>query len=983
MASTYFVHASGNPRIDGLLSGIAWNGPVTFGLPTSGGLYGYDPERQGFAPLPGSATTPETLAWAAVRAIAAITDVTGLSLPQSATPDGATIRFARTSTPDGSIGSDFVAYAYYPLDDLFSDVGGDVWISTDITGPARLGSFEYYLLLHELGHAVGLKHGHEAEEGFPALPLDRDSPEFTVMTYRGWIGDTPDFYELADGHAPQSYMLLDIAALQHMYGPNVVQQVGDTVYRFDPATGEMAINGAGQGIARDSSGNSVNVLFRTVWDGGGTDTYDFSAYGAGFQLQIDLRPGEWTDVDADSTAQAAYVGGGPNGGHARGQVANALLYNDAQLSLIENALGGFGDDQVTGNHAANRLEGNDGSDALQGLAGNDLLKGGTGNDTLQGGDGEDVLDGGIGNDTLDGGTGIDTVDYGWAAAGVAVDLAQTGPQNTLAAGLDALVGIEILIGTAFADTLLGNGVDNRLLGGAGDDTLRGLGGNDVLYGSAGNDTLDGGDGFDSVVYADAPGRVAVNLATQVAQNTRGAGWDTLIGIEHLVGSAFNDVLVGSASPNYIDAGLGNDMVFGSVGRDTLIGGDGIDTLDYSRLGFGVVASMQATHKPDGTFDEVTGFEHLTGTVFDDVLSGDHVNNVLMGLAGNDILRGDYGNDRLDGGEGVDLADYSFSAGPITVYLNASSSTGAGPGAGTGGGPAGIDYFVSIEGFIGSNWNDTLVGNAGANVLRGGLGDDRLFGLDGDDVLRGGAGYDLFYGGAGVDTADYSDATVTVRAVLGTGGTVDTISYGRDWYFDIENLVGGAARDFLTGDANANRIEGNAGNDFIAGGAGDDTLLGGAGNDDISGGLGADRIVLGPAADYDIIRYASSADSRIAGLDTIEGFTQSGLGFDRIGFENNAGALFAGVAPGAIVLAAKITLAAAADLAAIAAQLGSLAASTASVLAVTQVDVTVGAAAGSYLAVSDLAAGFDPAADMLVGLRFAAGQSLTAGNFFLF
>jgi serralysin len=959
MASTISITATGNAVIDGLLSGIAWVGPITFGLPTSGGFYGYDPERQGFAPLPGPVTLPETLAWAAVRAVAALTEVSALAMPQSASPDTATIRFARTSTPDAGVGSDFVAYAYYPYDESFGDIGGDIWVSTEFAGPVPLGSFEHYLLLHELGHAVGLKHGHEAEDGFPALPLDRDSPEFSVMTYRGWVGDAPDFYELADGHAPQSYMMLDIAALQRMYGANYATRAGSTLYRFEPDTGEVIIDGVSQGVARAGNGSPVNVLFRTIWDGGGIDTYDFSLYGASAQLRIDLRPGEWTDVDADSTLQAAYLGGGPNGGHARGQVANALLHLGNTASLIENAVGGFGDDHATGNQVANWLEGRNGNDMLFGLAG------------------DDTLQGGMGNDTLDGGEGIDTADYSDATSAIVVDLGTAGAQNTLGSGFDTLASIESAIGGVGGDALTGNSAANRLEGRAGNDVLRGLGGNDTLRGGHGDDTLDGGDGIDTADYADAPSRVVVNLATVVAQNTQGRGVDTLAGIENLVAGAFNDVLVGSTAYNVIDAGAGNDLIYGSTGFDTLLGGAGNDTVDYSFLAGGISAGLAFVHKRDLGGDTLVGVENLTGTNFDDVLSGDDANNVLMGLGGDDMLAGGRGTDRLDGGDGTDLADYRFSGVPVTVYLNPSSSTGP-----TIDSP-GVDYFVSIEGFVGSNFGDTLVGNAGANVLRGEAGDDRLFGLDGDDILRGGPGYDLFYGGAGSDTADYSDAIGTVRALLGLSATFDTIGYGRDWYFDIENLAGGGAKDFLTGDGNANRIEGNGGNDVIVGGGGDDTLLGGAGNDDITGGLGADLIVLGPAADNDIIRYASAAESRVAGMDRIEGFTQSGLGFDRIGFENAAGALFAGVTPGAIALGSKVTLAAAADLASLAAQLGGLAASTPGSLAVTQVDVAAGAAAGSYLAVSDLAAGFDLAADMLVGIRFAAGHTLTAGNLFLF
>ncbi len=163
------------------------------------------------------------------------------------------------------------------------------------------------------------------------------------------------------------------------------------------------------------------------------------------------------------------------------------------------------------------------------------------------------------------------------------------------------------------------------------------------------------------------------------------------------------------------------------------------------------------------------------------------------------------------------------------------------------------------------------------------------------------------------------------------------------------------------------------------------LLGGAGNDDITGGLGADVIDLGPAADFDIIRYASAADSRAAAMDRILGFTQSGAGFDRIGFENDADALFTGVTATAIALGSRVVVEGASTMDDLVAQLSGLAASTAGTLSVTQVDVNFGGAAGRYLVVNDTDAAFDPTTDMLIGLGMAAGSTsnLTAGNFFLY
>jgi Ca2+-binding RTX toxin-like protein len=523
----------------------------------------------------------------------------------------------------------------------------------------------------------------------------------------------------------------------------------------------------------------------------------------------------------------------------------------------------------------------------------------------------------------------------------------------------------------------GGPLDDLITGTDVNDYLSGGDGNDILRGGAGNDTLDGGDGDDTADYADAPGRVVVDLTITGPQNTLGGERDTLISIENLVGTAFNDTLRGNAADNRLEGGAGNDTIEGRDGNDSLDGGVGTDTAEYRNATAGVSVSLLLQGTPQDTrgagLDLLSNFENLTGSMFDDTLVGDGQNNILRGLDGDDILEGGAGNDLLDGGAGIDLASYAGAPSAVKVYLNSASATGS----------AGTDYFVSIEGFLGSDFNDTLVGNAAANVLRGGAGNDRLFGLEGDDILRGGPGDDILYGGPGNDTADYSDATVTVRALLGINATVNTTNFGRDRYFDIENLAGGSARDFLTGDGNANTIWGNGGNDIIDGGAGDDTLFGGEGNDDITGGPGADLIDLGPAAGNDIVRYVAAADSRAAAMDRIVGFTASGPGFDRILFESAPGALCPGVAPTSITLGASVAVASASSIADLVAQLGSLTASTAASLAVTRVDVAAGGAAGSYLIVNDTAAAFDPTSDMLIGIQFASAAALGAGNLLLF
>jgi serralysin len=213
-------------------------------------------------------------------------------------------------------------------------------------------------------------------------------------------------------------MMNDIKALQFLYGADYSTNNGNTVYSWSAKTGEMFIDGAGQGAP------GGNRIFLTVWDGGGTDTYDFSNYIT--NLKVDLQPGGWTTTAA---SQLANLG---NGHYARGNIANALLYNDNPASHIENAKGGSGADTIIGNSASNVLWGNAGGDALKGLIGNDVLIGGEGDDVLEGGSGTDIA--------LYFGR---VEDFCWCENGdgsfTILDLRENEPQ-----GMDILMGIEFL-----------------------------------------------------------------------------------------------------------------------------------------------------------------------------------------------------------------------------------------------------------------------------------------------------------------------------------------------------------------------------------------------------------------------------------------------------------------------------------------------------------------------------------------------------------
>ncbi|MEQ1715055.1 MAG: calcium-binding protein [Hyphomicrobium sp.] len=243
-----------------------------------------------------------------------------------------------------------------------------------------------------------------------------------------------------------------------------------------------------------------------------------------------------------------------------------------------------GNDTFNGSSGDDGFNGFAGNDTINGNGGDDALFGGDGNDKLFGGEGNDFLVGGAGHDTMSGGNGTDTASYVVTTAAVTVSLALTTAQNTVGAGVDTLASIENLVGGAGADRLTGNSANNVLRGGGGNDILLGGDGNDTLTGVAGNDVLNGGNGIDTASYLGNTSAVSVNLGLTIAQNTLGAGIDTLTFIENLIGGNSNDRLTGNSGNNVFNGYTGNDILTGGAGSDTfrftapLNGATNVDTI---------------------------------------------------------------------------------------------------------------------------------------------------------------------------------------------------------------------------------------------------------------------------------------------------------------------------------------------------------------------------------------------------------------------
>ena len=393
------------------------------------------------------------------------------------------------------------------------------------------------------------------------------------------------------------------------------------------------------------------------------------------------------------------------------------------LVSIEGLMGTAFNDKLTGDGFDNVLKGLGGADTLKGLAGNDLLEGGDGDDILEGGDGDDVLDGGAGADSLDGGDGNDSTSYATALAGLTIDLVNAGNSTGDAAG-DTFTSVEVITASNFDDIMIGDATANVLNGLKGNDEIHAGAGNDVLNGGAGADLLDGGDDIDTATYATAVAvsnrtgeGVTVNLADSL-QNTGEATGDTFVSIENVTGSSFNDTLVGDGNDNVLSGGKGDDFLVGGAGNDTLNGDDGTDTVSYAAVGpLGVNVNLDTgVATGDGT-DTITDVENIIGSAYDDTLTGDGFDNVITGGAGNDMI---------DGGAGSDTASYQDAAVGVTVDLSivVSQNTSG----------SGSDTLVSIENLEGSQFADTLIGDAGDNVLAGKLGNDTLTGGGGADTF---------------------------------------------------------------------------------------------------------------------------------------------------------------------------------------------------------------------------------------------------------
>ncbi len=834
LGHTYY--SSHAPNGDTLLMGGKWGDGVGSGIDITYSILGLNSSTayysatyySGGQEFSNSYLPPSGLASTIATVLARISNVCNVSF--TLVDDSATagdLRYGVTgyNTPTAKV-KDFpggYVYGSGPQE-------GDVWLGANYWNywaNAAPGTYGFTTIMHETGHALGLKHPHDSINGYgtSTIALNR-----SIMSYRDYDGDNLGGY--TSGYFPTTPMIEDIAALQYLYGAKTSYHAGNDTYTYFDNI----------------------VYYEAIWDAGGTDTIDCSNMSTA--VNLDLNPGQFLRVGAgfyngQTTLNDGYVG---------------IAYG----AWIENAIGGSASDTIKGNSADNQLSGGEGNDTIRGGTGLDSLLGGSGDDWMSVDDFTlgDMVRGGAGWDTLRVELYGVTADLVYLIEGQSALAVRDGANRLLADEIELLEliagtgnnilnasnvgpglsvrlygqeGNDYLHGGSGNDLLSGYNGNDTLFGGSGDDTLQDWAGDDLLDGGAGNDYMQGGFGNDTYVVRDQLDNVVESAFSGMDKVLALIDWTLGDYLELLDLAGAARLGVGNAWVNEINGTAANNWLDGKGGADTMRGGAGDDTYIFETIGD---YAHEAAGDGVDTVILITAFDYtLTANVErlwlggsgDFQANGNDIANEVIGNAGNNILNGGLGADTMYGGRGNDLY----------IIDNIGDVVSEVAGEGTDTVNSLIDYTLNVN-----------VENL--NII--GTGNINAYGSNVDNVINGNTGNNTLTGEAGND-------------ILNSGGGAD-------------NLVGGSGNDLLNGNADADRLEGGTGDDTLNGGAGDDLFVFGPGSghdtiQDFTAGAGTDdRIDLRQYgfADFNAVLAATSdvAGSAVITLSGADDVTLSGV-----------------------------------------------------------------------------------------------------------